>query len=306
MKRKARNIAASVRARLAQRARDRGDDFQLVLTRYANERLLYRLATSAHAERFILKGAALFTLWIGHPHRATRDLDLLGFGDDDAAHLRDVFVDVLGRAMPDDGVAFDVDVLDVGPIRDDQEYGGVRVATIARISGAQVRVQVDIGFGDVVTPAAELVDFPALLDFPPPRLRAYPRESVIAEKLDAMVQLGMANSRMKDFFDVALLAEGFSFDGALLVRAIRATFERRRTALPRGLPVALTSVFANDATKRTQWAAFVRKTGAAGMADLPTTITRLTTFLSKPLEVAATAAVWPGHWPEGGPWSDDA
>jgi len=187
MTRPPKNISASVRARLAQRARDRGDDFQLVLTRYANERLLYRLATSVHADRFILKGAALFTLWVGQPHRATRDLDLLGFGDAGEAHLRDVFVEVLGRSMPEDGVAFDVEVLEVGPIRDDQEYGGVRVTTVARIAGAQVRVQVDIGFGDAVTPDAELVDFPVLLDFPAPRLRAYPRETVVAEKVDAMV-----------------------------------------------------------------------------------------------------------------------
>jgi predicted nucleotidyltransferase component of viral defense system len=303
MTRPPKNISASVRARLAQRARDRGDDFQLVLTRYANERLLYRLATSVHADRFILKGAALFTLWVGQPHRATRDLDLLGFGDAGEAHLRDVFVEVLGRSMPEDGVAFDVEVLEVGPIRDDQEYGGVRVTTVARIAGAQVRVQVDIGFGDAVTPDAELVDFPVLLDFPAPRLRAYPRETVVAEKVDAMVQLGMANSRMKDFFDVAMLADRFTFDGALLARAIRATFERRRTAFPRGVPVALTSEFADDATKRTQWAAFVRKAGAAGTADLPTTVERIATFVSKPLEVAATDATWDGRWANGGPWS---
>lgn len=303
MTRSPKSISASVRARLAQRARDRGDDFQLVLARYANERLLYRLASSVHADRFILKGAALFTLWVGQPHRATRDLDLLGFGDAGEGHLRDVFVEVLGRSMPEDGVAFDVDVLEVGPIRDDQEYGGVRVTTVARIAGAQVRVQVDIGFGDAVTPRAELVDFPVLLDFPAPRLRAYPRETVVAEKVDTMVQLGMANSRMKDFFDVAMLADRFTFDGALLARAIRATFERRRTAFPRGVPVALTSEFADDATKRTQWAAFVRKAGAAGTADLPTTVERIATFVSKPLEVAASDSTWDGRWENGGPWA---
>lgn len=305
MTRSPKNISASVRARLAQRARDRGDDFQLVLTRYANERLLYRLGSSAHGDRFILKGAALFTLWASEPHRATRDLDLLGFGDSGEAHLRDVFVEVLGRTMPDDGVAFDVDVLEVGPIRDDQEYGGVRVATTARIADAQMRVQVDIGFGDAVTPAAEYVDFPVLLDFPAPRLRAYPRETVVAEKVDAMVQLGMANSRMKDFFDIAWLADRFSFDGALLARAIRTTFERRRTAFPRGVPVALTSAFADDSMKRTQWGAFVGKVGAARSADLPTAIARVAAFVSKPLEVAATGAIWQGRWSGGGPWSSD-
>ncbi|MFI5303107.1 MAG: nucleotidyl transferase AbiEii/AbiGii toxin family protein, partial [Polyangiales bacterium] len=256
-------VATSVRARLARLARERGDDVQLVLTRYVNERLLYRLATSPHADRFVLKGAALFTLWTGQPHRATRDLDLLGMGESSEAHLREVFVEVLRVAIDDDGIEFDVDALEVEPIRDDQAYGGVRVTTVATITTARIRVQIDIGFGDAVTPSAELIDFPTLLDSPAPRLRAYPRETVVAEKVEAMVQLGMVNSRMKDFFDVLHLAQRFEFDGELLVRALRATFERRRTVLPTGLPVALTPAFADDATKRTQWVAFVRKTGVA-------------------------------------------
>src|SRR5215210_5290390 len=135
------------------------------------------------------------------------------------------------------------------------------MTTTATIAAARVRIQVDIGFGDAVTPSAVLVDFPTLLGFPAPRLRAYPRETVVAEKVEAIVQLGIANSRMKDFFDVAMLADLFPFDGALLARAIRATFARRLTALPHGLPVALTDAFANDASKRTQWTAFVRKAG---------------------------------------------
>ena len=176
MTRAPKDVAASVRTRLAQLARDRGDDFQLVLTRYVNERLLYRLATSNHADRFILKGAAVFTLWVGEPHRSTRDLDLLGFGDSSEMRLRQVFVDVLGPAAVDDGVVFDLDGLVVGPIRDDQEYGGVRVTTIARLARAQVRVQIDVGFGDAVTPDAEMVDFPVLLDFPPTRISAGDRD----------------------------------------------------------------------------------------------------------------------------------
>ncbi len=306
MTRPLKDIGASVRARLAQRARSRGDDFQLVLTRYVNERLLYRLMTSPHADRFVLKGAALFTLWAGQPHRATRDIDLLGFGDSGEEHVREVFIEVLRDAPDDDGVVFDVDGLTVGSIRDDQEYGGVRVTTVARVAGAQVRVQIDIGFGDVITPSAEPHDFPTLLDFPAPRVRAYPRETVVAEKLEAMVQLGMANSRMKDFFDIVVLSRQFAFDGALLARAIRATFERRRTPLPQGLPVALTPAFANDATKRTQWNAFVRKAGVTGAPpDLGAVVALLIVFLSKPLEIAASGDVWKGRWSAGGPWSGD-
>jgi predicted nucleotidyltransferase component of viral defense system len=226
------DIGASVRARLSRLSRERGEDFQLVLTRYANERLLFRLASSRHAQRFVLKGAALFTLWTGKPHRATRDLDLLGFGEPGVDHVRGVFAEVLALDVADDGVRFDLGSLAVGLIREEQEYGGVRVELVARITNAQVRLQVDVGFGDAITPEASVVEFPPLLDFPAPRLRAYPRETVVAEKLEAMVQLGMANSRMKDFYDVAVLARDFDFDGALLARAMRATFERRKTPLP--------------------------------------------------------------------------
>ena len=186
-----------MRARLLHLARKRGEDFQLVLARYANERLLFRLATSPHAARFVLKGAALSTLWTGKPHRATRDLDLLGFGDPGESHLREVFSEVLSAAVPDDGVTFDLSSLAVGPIRQEQEYDGVRVELVARVASARVRLQIDIGFGDAITPEATMAEFPPLLDYPAPRLRAYPRETVVAEKLDAIVQLGLANSRMK-------------------------------------------------------------------------------------------------------------
>lgn len=204
MTKKPTNVGASVRARLLRLARERGEDFQLVLTRYASERLLYRLTSSRHASRFVLKGAALFTLWTGRAHRATRDLDLLGFGDSTEPHVRAVFADVLAGDVCDDGVRFDEDSLEVGPIREEQEYGGVRVVVIARIASAKVRLQVDVGFGDAVTPEAAMVEFPTLLDFPAPRLRAYPRETVVAEKVEAMVQLGLANSRMKDFYDLVI------------------------------------------------------------------------------------------------------
>lgn len=304
MKKPLKDVGASVRARLLRLATERGEDFQLLLTRHANERLLFRLAASPHASKFVLKGAALFTLWTGRPHRATRDLDLLGVGESTAEHVHRVLAEVLATDVGDDGVLYDAASLAVGPIREDQKYGGVRATMVARVTSAQVRLQVDVGFGDAITPAAEVVAFPTLLDFEAPRLRAYPRETVVAEKLDAMLQLDMANSRMKDFYDVALLARMFDFDGELLVRAIRATFERRRTRLPSGLPVALTSAFATDPTKVTQWRAFARKAGAAGdMGDLPTTIAEVAAFAGGPLEAAAGGAGWPRRWPTGGPWS---
>jgi predicted nucleotidyltransferase component of viral defense system len=296
------DVGASVRARLLRLAREQGEDFQRMLTRYANERLLFRLATSTHASRFVLKGAALFTLWTGKPHRSTRDLDLLGFGDPGEEHVREVFADVLALDVPDDGVRFDLDSLAVGLIREEQEYGGIRVELVARVTTAQVRLQVDVGFGDAITPEASVVEFPPLLEFPAPCLRAYPRETVVAEKLEAMAQLGMANSRMKDFDDVAVLARDFDFQGELLARAIRATFERRKTRLPTTTPVALTAVFADEPTKKTQWSGFLRKAGVRDAGTLAETIAAVRAFVEAPLVAAANGTPAPASWPAGGAW----
>lgn len=302
MKKPPTDVGASVRARLLRLARVQGEDFQLLLTRYANERLLFRLFASGHAQQFVLKGAALFTLWTGKPHRATRDLDLLGFGDPGVAHVHDVFAKVLAHDVVDDGVQFDLATLAVDLIREDQEYGGVRVEVVARVTNARVRLQVDVGFGDAVTPEAMLVDIPPLLDFPAPQLRVYPRETVVAEKLEAMVKLGMANSRMKDFYDIAVLARSFSFDGELLTQAIRATFERRKTPLPTTTPVALTATFADDSMKKTQWAGFVRKVGISGGESLVDTIAVVGAFVERPLLAASGAAPVPKSWQVGKGW----
>ncbi len=278
------NVGASVRARLLRLSTERAEDFQLVLARYGNERLLYRLAHSPHAGKFVLKGAALFALWTGRPHCATRDVDLLGFRENSSIEaLRAIFRDILELEVPDDGIRFR------GCSRSrSHRFAKIRntAATALRLTatlaGARLRLQVDIGFGDAITPAAETADFPALLDFPAPRLRVYPRETVVAEKLEALVKLGMANSRMKDFFDVVVLSRLFDFEGDLLAAAIRATFERRGTALPAGPPVALTAAFAEDPAKKTQWTAFLRKSGApADPADLPTASAALGAFLTE-------------------------
>ena len=218
------------------------------------------------------------------------------------ARVREIFTDVLSLEVADDGVRFDLGSLTVGLIREDQEYGGVRVEFIARVTNAQVRLQVDVGFGDAITPEATVVEFPVLLDFPAPRLRAYPRETVVAEKLEAMVQLGLANSRMKDFYDVAVLARDFDFDGDLLARAIRATFERRKTPLPAATPVALTAAFAEDPSKKTQWAGFVRKAGVRDAGSLADTVAAVAAF-SEPLLMGAARGTFGGkHWRPGGPW----
>lgn len=303
MTRPPRDIAASVRARLLNRARERGDDFQLVLTRYLNERLLYRLSQSPHGSGFVLKGATVFTVWTGEPYRATRDVDLLGFGDPSEERLRTIFRDVLSVDVPDDGVWFRPESLAVEPIRADQEYGGIRVTVDSGVAAARVRLQVDVGFGDAITPEAVVAELPTLLEFAPPRLRVYPRETVVSEKLEAMVTLGLLNSRMKDFYDLSVLSRTFAFDGALLQRAIRATLERRGTPLPASMPVALTEEFAGDATKQTQWKAFCRKSGATSVGNLPAVVMEIERFLGEPLLAASRGEDFRRSWPVGGPWS---
>ncbi len=253
------NRAASIRARLKNHADSAKEDFNLVLSRYGIERLLYRLATSEHASQFVLKGALLFALWYGQPHRPTRDADLLGFGSDDPERLAAIFRSLCTMSI-DDGIAFDAASVQVSPIREDARYGGVRVELRATLDAARIALQVDVGFGDAVTPAPQAMPYPGLLpDVPTATLRIYPKATVIAEKLHAICLLGMGNSRMKDYFDLDHLLQDREVDAAVLRRAIATTFERRQALIPAELPAGLSDAFAADAVKRTQWAAFLRK-----------------------------------------------
>lgn len=299
------NMSASVRARLTDLARKQGEDFQLVLTRYAIERLLYRLTRTEYAAEFVLKGAMLFRLWADQPHRPTRDLDLLGRGDPSADRLATVFRAVCGAAVEDDGLLFDPAAITAGKIKEDQEYEGVRVGCVARLGQARIDLQVDVGFGDAVTPGPVTVQYPGLLDLPAPELAAYPRETVVAEKFQAMVMLGIANSRMKDFFDLWVLARSFAFAGPVLADAVRATFARRKTPVPAVSPLALTAEFGTDRGKVTQWAAFLKKgkldAGGAGLVDV---CGFLAGFLMPPSQALAAGATFGRTWPPGGPWKD--
>jgi predicted nucleotidyltransferase component of viral defense system len=273
---KLRYVSASVRQRLLNLAKTRGQPLELLLTRYALERLLHRLSLSPHRERFVLKGALLLTTWFDEPHRATRDLDLLGFGDPSDDALLAVFRDVMTIAA-DDGVSFDTAKLKIRPIREDLEYGGSRLNTTATLSGARISIVIDVGFGDAIESGAEDIDLPVLLDMPSPHLRAYPLETVIAEKLHAMVALGMANSRMKDW----MLTRTFALDPGRLRRAIDATFARRSTPLLSSVPEGLSEAFAANAGKQAQWQAFARNLSAPGpalddlVADLRTSLSAL-------------------------------
>lgn len=252
------NVAQSVRQRLLNRAKETGQPNDLMLVRYALERLLYRLSVSAHAERFVLKGALLFTVWGQDDHRPTRDADLLGFGPSDLAHLVAVFREVCA-VLFEDGIVYDAASVRAEQIAEDKVYVGARVTFEAELANARIPVQIDVGFGDAVTPEPETVEYPALLDFPRPKLRAYPVHTVIAEKFHAMVVLGEDNSRMKDFYDLWAISRRFDVELSVLAKAIAATFARRKTELPEGTPIALGARFAGSAVKQRQWEAFVRR-----------------------------------------------
>ena len=282
-----RNTAASVRAKLLNMARTDKRDFTLVLTRYALERLLYRLSISEHADHFLLKGALLFDLWFDVPFRPTRDMDLLGFGVAEEPHLIATFSDLCTLEV-DDGIRFDAQSIRAAEIRKEANYAGIRVTLLAWIDGARCPVQVDVGYGDAVTPAPESVEYPVMLqEFPAPRLRVYPRYTVVAEKLDAIITLGVANSRMKDYFDLWVLAQYSDFDGAVLRQAIGATLSRRGTDIPKGVPFGLTDAFATDPQKQMQWQGFLKKNRLEALS-LNQVVADLRKFLMPPLQELAS------------------
>jgi len=248
------NVAASVRQRLLNLRGETGEDFNALLTQYAIERFLYRLSRSSHRDRFVLKGAMLFRVWSGTLHRPTRDVDLLGYGEPTPAAVSATIREIITTAVDDDGIVFVAD-----EIRESQEYGGVRVTFQAVLDGAVIPMQVDVGFGDAVTPLPKESIYPVLLGMDEPRLRMYPVETVVAEKLEAAVKLGMVNSRMKDFYDLLVIFRHHHYDGEVLVRAVVETFTRRGTMLPLALPVCLSDVFGTDPEAAKLWTAFLRR-----------------------------------------------
>lgn len=253
------NKAASVRAKLLNKARNEKLEFNHLLTRFGLERMLYRLSISEYKEHFLLKGALLFDLWFDLPHRPTRDADFLGFCLVDLPHIKSIFRAICNTEV-DDGICFNADSVQVSEIKKDAKYAGVRVTFFGLLDNARCPVQVDVGFGDAVTPDPERVEYPTILsDLPQPRLRTYPRYTVVAEKFEAMVSLGIANSRMKDYFDLWILSHHCEFDENILGQAIHATFNRRQTSIPNDVPFGLTVAFYQDANKQKQWKAFIKK-----------------------------------------------
>lgn len=262
------NIGASVRQQLLNITRESGEDFNLILNRYGTERLLYRLSQSEWRDQFLLKGAMLFSVWQNEPHRPTRDADFLGFVEPEISEITEIFKTICRMKVQDDGIIFDPPSIRVEEIREKNIYEGIRVRINGTLDKANISVQIDIGFGDVVTPGPEEIEIPTFLDQPPPKLKAYPIYTVIAEKFEATVKLGMINTRMKDFYDLWVLTKIYEIDAKILLEAIKATFKRRKTEIPIDTPIAFTSEFYEDEAKKKQWAAFLEKNRIKGSQSL--------------------------------------
>lgn len=303
------NTAASVRQRLANKAKSLGIEFQRALVLYGIERLLYRLSVSPHADRFILKGASLFSLWLDEPHRRTRDVDLLSKDQDvDADRLASLFMDLCSIGVEDDGLRFDPTTVKAAAIREGNAFGGMRVTLVVFLENARIALQVDIGLGDATIPEPLMTRIPTLLQgFEAPVLMAYQRETVVAEKLHALVILERSNSRMKDFFDLFVLAQEFGFTMPLLCGAVHDVFARRCTELPQGAPDGLTQAFADDSAKQAQWKAFLKQYVMAprNTLTLAEVVSALHGFLMPVLTAASRSETDPAIWVPGGPWSED-
>ncbi len=297
-------MAASVHARLLKRSKDEGQPFNELLQYYAMERFLYRLSCSKHAEGFVLKGALMLRLWGGPLSRTTKDIDLLGRVSTSVDDLVNIVKSCLEVDVEDDGLRFDPKTVVGEEIRLEANYSGVRIRCGAYLGNARITLQVDVGFGDVITPGLQRIEYPSLLDFQPPNLLGYTPETTIAEKLEAMVVLDMANTRMKDFLDVWVLAQGREFSGEILATAIEATFRQRRTPLPESMPVAFTSAFYSAPAKQTQWRSYVQKARVQGtVPDLDAAVIQIRTFLMPVINALVVGTKFNGQWSPGGPWA---
>lgn len=298
------NMPASILARLKNHAQTTKQPFDYTLIRYALERLMSRLEQSPFSDRFVVKGAMLFLIWADEPYRPTRDLDLMSQQAVTQAELADTFRSICTTPIKEDGLRFDVDRIEIEPIRAEEAYPGLQVKLMAFIGTARIPVRVDIGFGDAITPPPSLAAFPGILNFPQPHLLCYPRETVVAEKFDAVVQLGMVNSRMKDYYDLFILSQTAAFDGPILTAALRNTFARRKRIMPKDTPIGLSDTFGADPSKNTQWKAFLRRSRIT-LTDLEllTILSTLRLFLLPPYEAVKTGQTFTQHWPKTGLWT---
>jgi len=296
------DLGASVRQRLLNQSRAQNRPFQEVLQYFAMERFLYRLARSPNADRFILKGALLLTAWRAPLSRPTMDIDLAGRTNNQLDHIKEIVGAVCEIAVDPDGVDFNRASIVVSRIKEDADYEGVRVQFHAILARARIPMQLDIGFDDVITPGPTEIEYPTLLDFPAPMLRAYPKETVVAEKLEALTILGMLNSRIKDYYDLALLSRMYHFEGERLAEAIRATFHHRGTGIE-SEPIGLTQAYCDDPARILQWRAFVRRSRFGDeIGDLTHLVEEVRRFALRVLSTVALETSFKAYWKPGGPW----
>lgn len=299
------DISASIRARLLNQAKATGEEFERTLVRYAAERLLYRLGKSAAADRCLLKGASLLSVWLTDPHRATRDVDLLAFGAVNEQAIRALVEEICAVSCPEDGLRFDLSDLKVEDIREEEAYSGKRARFQAYLGSARIAMQLDIGTGDAVVHADKVELSPMIDGLPPARLRAYPRENSVAEKLEAMIKLDVLNSRMKDFHDVWALAMTCEFDGVALQEAVASCFERRATAWTSETPRPLTRKFYEMPEMQKRWSGYLMAGSIlvrppARFEEIGDLIVR---FLAPVREAIINDQPLAKHWPAGGPWA---
>lgn len=297
------NIEASVRSRLQNKAKETNRPFAEILQYYGMERLLYRFSQSNYADKFILKGALMFTVWEIPERRTTLDIDFLARFDNQVTAIEKVVKDICKVRVPADGLTFDPDTISGQKIKEDADYEGVRIKFRGFLERSRIPMQIDVGFGDIVYPKTKVIDYPVILDFPKPHLKGYPAESVISEKFEAMVKLGLLNSRMKDFYDIWLMMRQFDFIGSNLAEALKRTFGHRKTDLPKAPPLFAEEIYDEKSDRQTLWKAFLRKGDIKHTPEKLVIIAKgIEEFLIKPLDAVNKGNGFNKEWKAPGPW----
>lgn len=303
MKKDITNIQASIRARLQNKAKEANQAFAEVLQYYGMERFLYRFSRSKYADKFILKGALMFTVWQVPERRTTLDIDFSARYDNQIMTIEEIIKDVCGVEVIPDGLIFDSKTVKGIKIKEDADYEGVRVKFLGFLERARIPMQIDMAFGDVIYPKPKSIDYPVILDLPKPHLKGYPAESVVSEKFETTVKLGLLNSRMKDFYDIWLMMRQFNFDGADLTEALKKTFKHRKTPLPENRPLFAEEIYDEKSDRQTLWKAFLKKGDVKHAPEkLATTAKEIERFLIKPLGAINKGLPFNEAWKASGPW----
>jgi len=303
MKKDIKNIQASISARLQNKARETNRPFSEILQYYGMERFLYRVSRSKYADRVILKGALMFTVWQVPERRTTLDIDFSAHYDNQITALEKMIKDICRISVSQDGLIFDPQTVKGHRIREEADYEGVRIKFTGFLECSRIPMQIDVAFGDIIYPKPKVIDYPVILDFPKPHLKGYPTESVISEKFETMVKLGLLNSRMKDFYDIWLMMRRFDFDGLKLSEALKRTFTHRKTLLPKDRPLFAEEIYDDKSDRQMLWSAFLRKGNIKHAREkLSTTARDIEEFLDKPLNAIKKKQKFDKKWRASGPW----